>query len=371
MLPPGLLQPVRARALLRGALAAVLLAGCGAGEPGAPDEQDGGGEAVVELVTVRPEVLRNLVAIPGQLASEYSVEIRPEIETVLESIDFAEGERVERGRVLFSLRDDQQRAELAEAEASLALAEATHRRTATLKREDVSSEAQLERAAAELAVARARVEVARVALERTRIRAPFDGLMGARLVSPGDRVRRTTRLAQIDAIDRLQLLFHLPESALPLVHPGIPVRAAVAPYPGERFAGEVFFVAPTLEAEGRRVLVKAWVPNPDRRLRPGLFAEIEAEVARRDDALLVPDSALVYDLEGTFVWRVDAESRAQRVPVEVGLRQAGRVEVSRGLAPGDTVVAAGIHKVEAGQRVRDAAHPVAADHGGDGARGPS
>jgi membrane fusion protein (multidrug efflux system) len=326
-------------------------------------------------VRLQPEVLRNLVAIPGQLASEFSVRIRPELETMLEAIEFAEGEYVEKGRVLFRLRDDQQRAELAEAEASLALAEATHRRTVTLKREDVSSEAQLERAAAELAVARAQVEVARVELERTLIRAPFDGLTGALLVSPGDRVRRTTELAQIDAIDRLQLLFYLPESAVAVVHPGIPVRVAVAPYPGERFDGEIYFVAPTLEAEGRRVLVKAWVPNPGRRLRPGLFAEIEAEVARRDDALLVPDSALVYDLDGTYVWRIDGESRAQRAPVEVGLRQQGRVEIARGLEPGDTVVAAGIHKVKVGQRVRAAeageASPVAADREESAPRGPS
>jgi len=378
MLPLGSGTPSRGRVrgAGRAALALLLAAGCGTGADEAGEAGGSGGpsDAVVELVTVRPEVLRNLVSIPGQLASEYAVEIRPEVEAVLESIEFAEGDRVEKGRVLFRLRDDEQRAELAEAEAALGLAEATHRRTRTLNREQVSSAAQLERAAAERAVARARVEAASVELEKTVIRAPFDGLMGALLVAPGDRVRRTTKLSQIDAIDRLQLLFYLPESAVPLVRPGIPVRVGVAPYPGERFHGEVYFVAPTLEPEGRRVLVKAWVPNADHRLRPGLFADIEAEVARRDDALLVPDSALVYDLEGTFVWKVGAESRAERAPVEVGLRQDGRVEIESGLAPGDTVVAAGIHKVKEGQRVRDAraGSPVAADRPEDAAeRGPS
>jgi membrane fusion protein (multidrug efflux system) len=389
MLRPGLrpharprrgLAPRTALALARTPLAALALAvatGCGGPDAGPPGSEadEGPAAAVVELVTVRPELLRNLVAIPGQLASEYSVVVRPELETVLESIGFAEGERVEKGRVLFSLRDDQQRAEVAEAEASLALAAATHRRTSTLQRQDVSSAAALERAAAELAVARAQVEVARVELERTQIRAPFDGLMGALLVSPGDRLRRSTDLVQIDAIDRLQLLFYLPESAVALVRPGIPVRVAVAPFPGERFDGEIYFVAPTLEPEGRRVLVKAWVPNQGRRLRPGLFAEIEAEVDRRDDALLVPDSALVSDLEGTYVWKVDGDSRAQRAPVELGLRQEGRVEVAKGLAPGDTVVAAGIHKVKVGQRVRAAeggeTSPVAAERKEPPARSPS
>jgi membrane fusion protein (multidrug efflux system) len=304
------------------------------------------------------------------------VRVRAELEGILETIEFAEGQHVDKGQDLFTLRDDEQRAELAEAEASLALAEATHRRTRTLERQDVTSAAALEKAAAELAVARAQVELARVQLERTRIRAPFDGLMGALLVSPGDRIRRTTDLVQIDAIDRLQLLFHLPEQVVAAVRPGIPVRIRVAPYPDEFFPGEVYFVAPTLEPEGRRVLVKAWVPNAERRLRPGLFAEIEAEIDRRDDALLVPDSALVYDLEGTFVWRIDADSRARRAPVEVGLRQQGQVEIARGLAPGDVVVAAGIHKVKDGDKVRraphDSAHPVAAEGDAEaGAGGPS
>jgi membrane fusion protein (multidrug efflux system) len=221
-------------------------------------------------------------------------------------------------------------------------------------------------------VARARVEVSRVGLARMQVRAPFDGLMGALWVSPGDRVTRDTVLTQADAITRLQLLFYLPEQAVAAVKPGIPVKIKVAPYPDERFAGEVYFVSPTLEPEGRRILVKAWMPNPERRLRPGLFAEIEAEIDRRDDALLVPDSALVYDLEGTFVWKVDAESRAHRVPVELGVHQEGKVEVAKGLAPGDVVVSAGIHKVKDGQRVRAAAggatRPVAAE---GGAGGPS
>lgn len=366
MLPQSLASPARrgAAPLLACALA---LAACGEGDGGA--EHGGPPEPAVELVTVQPQVLRNLVDIPGQLASEFTSQVRPEIEGILDAIHFAEGDHVQKGQTLFTLRDEQQRAELAQAEASLALAEATYRRTATLKREDVSSEAQLERAQAELAVAKARVEVSRVGLARMQIRAPFDGLMGALWVSPGDRVTRDTVLTQADAIMRLQLLFYLPEQAVALVRAGIPVKIKVAPYPEERFAGEVYFVSPTLEAEGRRILVKAWIPNADRRLRPGLFAEIEAEIARRDDALLVPDSALVYDLEGTFVWKVDGESRAHRVPIEVGLRQEGKVEIANGLAPGDVVVSAGIHKVKDGQRVRaapaDAGHPVASDGGED------
>jgi membrane fusion protein (multidrug efflux system) len=344
----------RRRRLLAFLLAAVATSvGCGS-EEGAGDSGHGTPEAVVELLTLETEVLRNVVDIPGQLDAELTVQIRPEIEGILESIRFAEGDVVSKGAVLFQLRDVQEHAQLNEAEAELALAQATHRRTEMLAGRGVSSKAQLERTGAELRVAEARVESAKVGLERTLVRAPFDGVVGALLVAPGHRVRENTTLVRIDAVERLQLRFHLPERAVGLVKPGIPVRIKVAAHPDRRFDGEVYFVSPTLDPAGRRILIKAWVPNPDGMLRPGMFAEIEAEVARSDDALLVPESALVYDLDGTYVWLIDGESRARRTKVELGLRHQGRVEVAEGLAAGDLIVAAGIHKVRGGGLVRAA-----------------
>ncbi len=333
-------------------LALLPLFACG-GEESAPKSQAPTDDApVVEVVTVRPEPLRNVVRIPGQLAAELSVVLHPEIDGVVEEILFREGTTVTRGTLLIRLRDAEQRARLAEARARLALAEEVHRRTRELAARDVASEAQLERAAAERDVARARVELARVELERTLIRAPFDGMMGALEVSPGDRVEPETPLVRIDAIDRLQLLFYVPEVALSAVRPGIPVEIEVAPQPGRRFPGTVYFVSPTLDPATRRLLLKAWVPNPDHALRPGLFAHIDAEIGRKEDALLVPESALVPGLAGTSVWRIDGQGVAERVPVEVGLRVDGRAEILSGLEPGDRVVSAGTHKVVAGGRVR-------------------
>lgn len=335
-----------------GLLSLTLLAGCGGG--GADDAgPDGGPEATtVDIVRIEPELLRNVAEIPGQLTAEMTVVIVPETEGVVETIEVPEGDRVEAGQVLVRLRDDEQRARLREAEAERNLAAAVYKRTRSLATRNVSSAAQLERAEAELQVARSRVEAAKVELERTTIRAPFDGEIGDYQIALGDRVTPDDELVRIDALDRLQLRFTLPEIAVGRVQPGIPVTIEVAPYPERRFHGEVYFVSPTLDAEARRILIKAWMPNPDHLLRPGLFAEIEAEIDRREDALLVPESALLYGLDGTFVWRVDAEDRAERVPVQVGLRDAGRVEVVGGLVAGDRVVATGIHKVSSGSRLR-------------------
>jgi membrane fusion protein (multidrug efflux system) len=164
-------------------------------------------------------------------------------------------------------------------------------------------------------------------------------------------------LTQIDSIERLQVVFTLPEIAVGLAKPDIAFEFSVAPYPGETFPGEIFFVAPTLDPGTRRMLVKGWVTNAGHRLRPGLFANIEAEVGRKEDALTLPESALALDREGTFVWRVGSEDQAERVGVQTGLRVDGRVEIVRGLRAGDRVVAAGTNKVRRGSVVRAAAPP--------------
>ena len=95
--------------------------------------------------------------------------------------------------------------------------------------------------------------------------------------------------------------------------------------------------------------------DPDwQRHGAGMFVDVEVEVGRREDAILVSEAAIVYDRKGTYVWRIGADDRAQRVSVGLGLRSAGRVHVERGLAPGDVVVVAGTHKLKEGSRIRRA-----------------
>jgi membrane fusion protein (multidrug efflux system) len=333
--------------------------GCGQGDASAPGAPADPPPVSVELVTLEPELLRDEVAFVGQLEAAGSVMVRAEVEGVIERIGFEEGSVVEAGQILFELRNDEQEARLRLAEAELAKVASEYRRTKRLADRNAASAAALERQAAELQIARAAVDLADVQLDQTFVRAPFTGYTGQRLVYVGDRVTEDRDLVRLDDISRLQLFFSLPEQALPLARPGVPLTVSVAPYPGETFEGEVFFVAPYLEVETRRLSVKAWIPNPGHKLRPGLFAEVEAVVDTREDSLLVPEAAVVYDRAGSFVWRVGPEGTAERAPVELGLRVDGRVEVTRGLEAGDRVVAAGTNKVSEGSRVHDTAPPAA------------
>jgi len=349
-----------ARAARRVAVAAALLAACG----GEPSEGGSKPPPAVEVMRVGTEELRDFAKFSGELMAEHSVMLSPETEGVVEAVEFEEGQDVAEGDVLIRLRNREQLARLREAQATLALAREENKRATQLLTRDAVSLAVRDRSTAELAVAEARVALARIELERTEIRAPFDGAVGARLVDPGDRVDRDTSLVQIDAVDRLQVAFALTEHAVAY---GAPSRVwvQVFPYPGERFAGEVFYVSPTLDPATRRVIMKAWIPNDDRRLRPGLFANVDLEIARRESAVIVPESAVVSDRHGTYVWRLDANGVASRAPIDLGLRQEGRVEVTVGLGVGDVIVTAGTHKVIEGEPVRPATPPASGQALGD------
>jgi membrane fusion protein (multidrug efflux system) len=343
--------------------AVVALSGCGQGEPSAVDAgaegEDRSKPVAVEAVILEPQPFDVEVALTGQLEAEFEVVVRSELEGIIRSIEFQEGQPVSKGDVMFVLRDEEQRARLHEAQAELRLAEDVYERTQSLTSRDISSVARRAEAAAMLDEARAKVELATVDLDRTRILAPFDGVVGSRLVGPGEWVQPETGLVPIAAIDRLQLHFLLPEPSIRLARIGGTVHARVIAYPDERFEGEVFFVSPSVDRATRRLLAKAWVSNEDHRLKPGMFANVDVVVFEKDAALLVPESAMVYDRHGTYVWRIDAEERAEKVPVEIGVRRHGKVEILGGLAAGDRVITAGVNKVMAGSLV--SVQPAAPD----------
>ncbi len=333
-----------------------LLAAC---DDASQQEAKGGPPPVaVGLSSVRREPITEIVDLVGQLEAEETVTVKSETEGTVISVEFSEGSRVSVGDLLFRLRDDEQKARLREADAARELARSDHERAQALHPRRVISDSELESAKARREQAAATRDLAVVDLQRTEIRAPFDGVLGARLVAPGDRVDRDVGLVEIQSVDRLRLVFAIPEIGMALARKGGKLTLSVAPYPDQTFEGEVYFVDPALNPQTRRLLVKAWVPNQDGLLRPGLFANIRVQIAHHEDALTVPEASLAYDTHGPHVWRVGHDETVERVAVELGIRRDGRVEITgTSLSEGDRIVSAGTHKVFAGARVRAAEPP--------------
>ena len=351
-----LARPWRAWIACAGLISAAgLAAACGnSGDASEPAEK----RVRVEVMRIDPAPFVDTAVFSGQLDAEHSVTIQPEIDGIVESIDFEQGQHVEQGAVLFHLRSREQEALLREAEANRNLARERWDRSEQLLSRSASSIEQRDVAKAEYEIAQARVEIARLALDRTQIRAPFKGVVGERRVDIGSRVEKKSPLVRLDAVDRLQVTFGISDEGLPHARPGMLVEAWVRPYPGEKFPGEVFYVAPTLDPRNRRIFVKAWIDNKDHRLAPGLFANVDLVVRRVEEAMVVPESAVAQDDQGVYVWKVDEDDTVARQPIEIGVRERGVVEVLQGLRPGTRVVSAGTHKVSEGMHVEISTEPL-------------
>jgi len=312
--------------------------------------QSKGRVVTVEAVTLRPTTLVESVSSVGNFIANESAVIRPEVDGRIVEIAFEEGQPVKKGQLLFRLDASIFEAQLHEAQARLALSTRNYERAKTLNEKGHSSGEILDRSLAEMRIDQASVELNKARLEKTRIIAPFDGIIGLRQVSLGDFVEAKNELITLVSLDPVKVEFRLPERFYRVLAEGGMIRAAPDALPGEIFEGRIYAIAPTIDLNGRSVAVKATMPNPEHRLRPGMFARVSLLVDQRNAALVVPEAAIVQRGDGQYVYRI-LDGKADLTRVRLGLRQTGRVEVVEGLREGDTVVTAGQIKLRPGSPV--------------------
>jgi len=181
---------------------------------------------------------------------------------------------------------------------------------------------------------------------------PFAGVLGRRFVSRGEYVQPGQKLFELVSLDPVEVEFTLPEADASRLALGLPLDVSVAPYPGEVFHAEVSMISPVVDERTRTLRVKALLRNPDGRLRPGLFARADLGIAKRTNALLVSEEAVLQRADGAVVFRAaDGGTRAERRVVELGPIRAGWAEIRSGLAPGDSVVVRGHAALVDGARI--------------------
>jgi membrane fusion protein (multidrug efflux system) len=304
----------------------------------------------VEAAKVVAAPLSEQVTAVGTLLSDEAVTVSSEIPGRLKEIHFQEGQPVEKGAPLFTLDDSVYRAQLADAAAKLKLAEQTHRRTSQLFTNKYATAQSADETASNLAVSTAAVELARVQLEKAHIAAPFAGIVGLRNVSVGEYISSGQALVNLEAIDPVKADFRVPERFLSAIRVGQTIRIKVDAFPAEDFEGKVYAIDPHLDVSGRSLLVRAAIPNPDKRLRPGLFARVTVLLELKEAALSVPEQAIVPQGDSQFVFKI-VDGRVKLTKVVIGTRREGRVEIVEGLAAGDQVVTAGQLKIRDGTPV--------------------
>jgi len=286
----------------------------------------------------------------GTTRANESVDIRPQISRPITAIRFQEGEAVEAGDVLVELEDTELRAAVAAARASLATSESELRRADELLRTRALSPSEYDRRSAQRDADRAALDVALSQLADARVRAPFAGRVGLRRVSLGTLVTPQTVITTLDDTDPVKIDFDVPETALARLDAGLAVSAHSAAWPDTTFRGEVASIDTRIDPVSRSVVVRALVPNPDGRLRPGMLMVV---TLLREDvvALVIPEQAIVPEQSRQFVWVIGDDERAEKRLVRTGRRRPGEIEILEGLEAGERVVAEGTQKARPDQTV--------------------
>ena len=295
--------------------------------------------------------LAQSITAVGSLRSDESVVIRPEISGRVAEILFAEGARVAKGAPLIRLDASVQRAELAQAEANLSLNKSKLDRALDLQKKGFISSQAKDEADNNFKVAQASHDLALAKLTKLEIKAPFSGTVGLRSVSVGDYIRDGQDIANLEALDPLKVDFRVPEIFLKQVASGQALQVNLDAFPNQSFEGKVLAINPLLDANGRSIVIRAVVKNADARLRPGMFARVRLLTSYVQDAMTIPEQALLPQGEEFYVFRV-VDGRAARIKVEIGQRREGVVEILRGLGKDDVIVTAGQLKIRDGAAVK-------------------
>ncbi|HEY7688421.1 MAG TPA: efflux RND transporter periplasmic adaptor subunit [Dongiaceae bacterium] len=304
----------------------------------------------VEATAVRIDTVLRQIRAVGTLRSNESVVIASEVTGRILEIAGAEGQEVVRGRVILRLDPAIYEAELAQARAALALSQRNFKRANDLKASGAGTARALDEATASLRSDEAAVSLAEARLAKTQIAAPFSGVLGLRRMSAGAYVNPGDMIVNLEQIDPLKVDFRIPENALASANVGQPVIVTIDALPGQTFEGQVYAVDPQVDETARNIILRATLPNPDGRLRPGLFARVSLVVERHENAILVPERALVPMAEDQFVFRV-VEGKAVQTRVRLGERVGNEVEVIEGLTAADLVITDGVLKIRDGSPV--------------------
>ena len=327
---------------------ALLFNGCGKKDPA---QAAGGFTVNVVAFKAQEQDLSQKISLVGSLEANEAVEIKSEIDGTIDAISFNEGENVKKGDLLFQIDQRKLQAEYDQALANLNLAQTTSDRYEALVKSQAVSQQEYDQAAAALQSNKATLELVKERLNDATIIAPFDGVMGQRFVSEGQFISKGVLLSSLISQNPMKAEFRVPERYLSEVAIGQKIDLRVAAYADEDFSGDVYFIDPEIDEITRTALMKAYVPNPQGKLRRGMFANLELIVKIKPNALVIPETSLIVYGDNFSVYTVKQDNTVELKSIKVGMRLKGIVEVTEGLAKDEIVVTEGYQKLGPGSAV--------------------
>lgn len=295
--------------------------------------------APVTVVEVESRSFQERIPALGTLQAWESIDITAPVSQRITGLNFEDGQTVEKGQVLATLRQESEQASLRELSARLADARREVKRLTDLARKNQVAQTDLDSATTEVEVLQHQLSELEARVDDLTIVAPFAGVLGLREVSEGALASTGQRLTTLDDISRMRLQFTVPARYLGVLQPGMTVIARSAAFK-EPFVGRLSAVGSRVDPVARAITARAMVPNEDGLLRAGLLMEIEI-TGESTTVLMVPEESLQSRAARHFVWKVDGE-QALRSEVTIGARIPGWVVILDGVSEGEQIVRDGV-----------------------------
>ena len=360
--------PKRQRSWLGWLIAAVLIGGMtwakmyyfpsptagkeGGGKSGAGGKGGPGGAGTkvpVQVYVVAATRLSDEVASTGSVMADESVTIQSEISGKITSLNIPEGQPVRKGQLLFTINAADVQAQLQKQEYTIKLYQDQEKRERTLLQKEYISQQEYELSNNALLTAQADLQALRVTLSKAYVRAPFDGILGLRNTSVGAYVSPGTTITTLSRVKPVKVDFNVPSRFAQSVRVGDLVMVTDEATT-KKIKAKVYAINPQIDPVSRTLPVRAIYANTNMELRPGGFVKVNLELGETAEALQIPTEAVVPVASGYTVYVVK-NGKAAVQPVNIGIRSDKVIQITKGLAVGDSVIRTGILQVKVGDRV--------------------
>jgi len=303
----------------------------------------------VEALVVKIGKLDNKLIVTGSVLANESLELKSEVSGKITGIYFQEGKRVKRGDLLVQINDEEIRAQLEKQKHNIKLNEDNEFRQRKLLEKDAISQEEYDNASNRLNTTISDVKVLEAQLDKSRILAPFDGVIGLRYVSSGAYISPTTTIATLYSVNPAKLEFAVPARYSTQVSPGKKVFFTIENDP-RSWQGEVYAVEPQIDPNTRTLKIRAIANNTQGLFLPGQFIRVELILETIENALMIPTQAIIQEMEGPKVF-ISKNGKAMPVVVTTGIRTDSELEIIDGLQPGDTLITTGLLQIRPGAQL--------------------
>ena len=300
-------------------------------------------------MVLKPQKFEDYLSLSGSLEANEQIDLRSEVSGVVENINFQEGSKVSQGQVLFKVNDIELRAQLSKVMTAQQLAGENERRAKLLLEKQAISQEEYDISQADFQSAKAESDLISAQLSKATVRAPFSGTIGLRSISVGTYVTPATLIAKLISTSELKITFSVPEKYASKVKVGNTVTFTTSGSK-EIYTAKIYATEPEVDVATRTLKMRAIAENPEGKLYPGTFANVNLPLEVVNDALMVPAGALIPIQNGKMIF-VSNGSTAKEVVVEIGARGDSTVRVISGLKVGDTILTSGVMALKNGSPV--------------------